>query len=74
MSKVRIIFVLSIWVAVLSYLGFPYVLKNILFSISGLVIFYLNYLVYLNLKAGETHEKTFDNFSENSSFNEKEVL
>lgn len=71
MSKVKIIFVLGIWVAILSYLGFPYFLKNILFSISGLVIMYLCYLLYRELQVGETEEKTFDNFSENSGFEEK---
>ena len=73
MSKVKIIFVLGVWVAILSYLGFPYSLKNILFSITGLGIIYLCYLLYKDLKVGETKGKTFDNFSENSNFNENET-
>jgi len=72
MSKVKIIFGLGIWVAILSYLGFPLSLKNVLFSITGVGIMYLGYLLYKDLKAGETDEKTFDNFSENGNFNEEE--
>jgi hypothetical protein len=71
MSKVKIIFGLSIWVTVLPYLGFPSSLKNILFSISGLGLIYLSYLLFRDFKAGETEEKTFDNFSENHNFDEK---
>lgn len=70
MSKIKIIFVLSIWITILPYLGFPYSLKNTLFSITGLGFIYLSYLLYNELKTGETKEKTFDNFSENSSFKE----
>jgi len=73
MSKVKIIFVLGIWVAILSYLGFPLSLKNVLFLITGVGIMYLSYLLYRDLKVGETGEKTFDNFSENGNFNEQKV-
>ncbi|MEK7060004.1 MAG: hypothetical protein AAB970_00070 [Patescibacteria group bacterium] len=73
MSKVKIIFGLAVWVAILSYLGFPYFLKNILFSITGLGIMYLCYLLYKDLKVGKRQEKTFDNFSENSDFKESEI-
>lgn len=72
MSKVKIIFILGIWVALLSYLGFPYFLKDILFPLSGLGIIFMSYLLYRDLKVGETEEKTFDNFSENSNFKENE--
>ena len=57
MSKVKIIFGLGIWVAILPYLGFPYSLKNILFSITGLGIIYFCYLLYRDLKVGETEKK-----------------
>ena len=74
MSKVKIIFGLGVWVAILPYLGFPYSLKNILFSVSGLVIIYLCYILYRDLKRGETkEEETFDNFSENNDFNENGI-
>ncbi len=74
MSKTKIILVLAAWVTILPYLGFPYSLKNILFSISGLVLIYIAYLLYRDFKAGETKEKTFENFSENSNFNESTMV
>jgi len=75
MSKVKIIFVLGVWVAILPYLGFPYSLKNILFSITGLGIIYLGYLLYNDFKKVEAEEKTFENFSENSDalLNKEEI-
>ena len=73
MIKVKIILGLGVWVAILPYLGFPYSLKNILFSITGLGIIYLSYMLYMDFKAGETKKKTFDNFSENSNFNKNEA-
>ncbi len=73
MSKVKIIFGLGIWIAILPYLGFPYFLKNILFSVSGLGLIYLGYLLYNDSKTGETEKKAFDNFSENSGFSENEI-
>jgi hypothetical protein len=73
MSKVKIISGLGIWVAILPYLGFPYSLKNILFSLSGLGLIYLGYMLYRDFKAGETEEKTFENFSENNNFSESEI-
>ena len=68
MSKVKIIFGLGVWVAILPYLGFPYFLKNVLFSLTGLGMIYLGYLFLKEAGEGETKEKTFDNFSENSDF------
>lgn len=69
MNKLKIILALSIWVTILTYLGFPYSLKDILFTISGLVLVYFSYLLYRDLKKGEENkEKTFDNFSENKNF------
>lgn len=67
MSKVKIIFGLSVWITILPYLGFPYSLKNVLFSVTGLGLIYLAYTLYRDFKAGETKEKTFDNFSENNN-------
>jgi len=73
MSKVKIIFALGVWVAILPYLGFPFSFKNVLFSVTGLGIIYLGYLLYNDSKAGETKEEIFENFSENSNFSEDEV-
>ena len=53
-------------------MGFPYALKNILFSITGLVLTYLSYVLFSKIKVGEKIKtKTFDNFSENSDFKEE---
>ena len=57
---------------ILPYLGFPLSLKNVFFSITGLGIIYLCYLLYRDLKVGETGKKTFDNFSENKDFTKTE--
>lgn len=65
MRKVRILLILGIWVTILPYLGFPYSLKNILFTITGMGLIYLSYVLYQQFKIKETQEKTFDNFSEN---------
>ena len=61
------LFVLGVWVAILPYLGFPYLWKNILFTISGLGLAYFGYLGYRESKAGKK-QATFDNFSENHGF------
>ncbi|MEK7088903.1 MAG: hypothetical protein AAB913_02115 [Patescibacteria group bacterium] len=73
MSKVKIIFALGVWVTILPYLGFPFSFKNVLFSVTGLGIIYLSYLLYNNSKTEETEKKTFDNFSENSNFSENKI-
>ncbi|HEV7424549.1 MAG TPA: hypothetical protein VGO21_05195 [Candidatus Paceibacterota bacterium] len=66
MRKERILLFLGIWVAVLPYLGFPLSWKNILFTISGLILMYFSYILYKESQAKRTLKKeTFDNFSEN---------
>jgi hypothetical protein len=75
MNKVKAVFVLGIWVAILPYLGFPYSLKNILYSITGLVLMYSSFVMYRDFKKiSKMKEKTFDNFSENKDFNENEKI
>jgi uncharacterized membrane protein len=73
MSKVRILLFLGLWVTFLSYLGFPSSWKNIIFSVSGLVIIYISYLLYNELKANTDKHPVFDNFLENTSFNEEDI-
>jgi hypothetical protein len=73
MIKVKIILGLSIWITVLPYLGFPSSFKNILFSITGLGIIYLSYVLYTDLKGEETRVKIFDNFSESFDSNESKI-
>ncbi len=67
MSKEKLLLSSGIWIAVLPYLGFPYFLKNILFSISGLLIAYLSYVLYVSKQNDEGGEN-FDNFSENNDW------
>ena len=56
------------------YLGFPYSLKNILFTLSGLGIMYFSYVLYTESVVKENkEEKTFDNFSENIGFDQNKA-
>ncbi|MFN4181164.1 MAG: hypothetical protein ACK4FA_00500 [Candidatus Paceibacteria bacterium] len=64
MQKAKIFVVFGFWIAVLPYLGFPIFLKNILFSITGLVLVYIG--LVLRSKMPKTQTKKFDNFSENT--------
>lgn len=59
---------LGIWISILPYLGFPYSWKNILFTISGLIVIYLSYIIYRESKITEKKEVISENFSENSDF------
>ncbi|MEK7564060.1 MAG: hypothetical protein AAB510_00625 [Patescibacteria group bacterium] len=65
MNKGRILLFLGIWVALLPYLGFPIFLKNILLSISGLVVIYFSYAIY---KKDQKKDIKLDSFRENSDF------
>lgn len=73
MQKARILLMLGIWVAILPYLGFLYSWKNVLFTLSGLGLVYLSYVLYKESKTGETEEKSSDNFSENGDFSKNEA-
>ena len=63
--KMRTILILGIWVAILPYLGFPASWKDILFTLTGLGLIYISFLLYKEYQKGNKNEKTFDNFSEN---------
>ena len=70
MRKAYIFLGLGIWITALPYLGFPYSWKDILFTVSGLGLIYLSYVLYKDYKIEENKEskkKTFDNFSENNN-------
>ena len=69
MRKVRVVLILGGWVAVLPYLGIPYFWKNVLFSLSGLGLIYIGFLLYKEYQAG-VGAQAFDNFSENKDFKE----
>ena len=73
MSKAKIFLGLGVWVTILPYLGFPYSWKNILFTITGLVLAYIAYTLYREhkIKTMKTGGDTFDNFQENKNFNEE---
>jgi hypothetical protein len=73
MRKARIFLILGIWIAVLPYLGFPYSWKDILSTLTGLVIMFFSYNLFKEYKAKENKPKSFDNFSENSDFEQSTV-
>jgi hypothetical protein len=51
MRKERALFIIGIWIAILPQLGFPESFREVLFIITGVSIFYLAYLYYLEAKA-----------------------
>ena len=73
MRKAYTFLILGIWIAVLPYLGFPYSWKNIIFTVTGLGIIYMSFVLYKESKIKKKEEKTFDNFSENNNFSEEEL-
>lgn len=66
MNKSKIFLTLGVWVAILPYLGFPFAIKNILFTLTGLILIYLAYIIYRESKISNKQNKTFDSFSENN--------
>jgi hypothetical protein len=68
MSKPKRFLTIGVWVIILPYLGFPITLKNILFVLTGLLIMYMSYGMYLENKKNRKEKRTFDNFSENKDF------
>jgi hypothetical protein len=70
MNKSKIVLSIGIWTALLPYLGFPLFIKNILFSLTGLLLMYFAYILYKESKSSRKEEKS-DVFSENgNSFSE----
>jgi len=63
MRKEKTLFIIGLWVALLSFSGFPLLWRNILFVLTGIAIMYLAYLFYLEFKArlasAIDHSKTF---------------
>jgi|APSaa5957512535_1039671.scaffolds.fasta_scaffold165750_2 hypothetical protein len=58
MTKQRILFLIGIWVAVLPFLGFPSIIRNVFFLVTGLGIILLSYFMYIQTKAiSEMDEK-----------------
>ena len=74
MRKAYTFLIVSIWVTVLPFLGFPYSFKSVLVTLTGLVLIYLSYMLYKEIKIKEVkEEKTFDNFSENKFESVEEI-
>ena len=73
MRQARILLILGVRVTILPYLGFPSAWKNILFTLTGLGLIYLSFILYKGSKAGETAKQPFDNFKENSDFSKNEM-
>ena len=73
MQRARILLVFSIWIAVLPYLGFPTSWKNFLFTLTGLVLAYLSYVLYKEYRINKIGTTiNIDSFSENRDFEAKE--
>lgn len=68
MSKSKQFLIFGVWIIILPFLGFPIVMKNILFVITGLLIIYISYGMYLESKKEKKGGKPLDNFSENKDF------
>ena len=69
MQRVKFFLIAGIWIAVLPYLGFPVLIKNILFSLTGLFFIYI--AILLNSKLPKK-KKGFENFSENGHHKDTE--
>jgi len=70
MRKEKTLLIIGLWVALLSFLGFPNTWRKVLFVLTGLAIMYLAYLFYLEIKAKRTsdlnHSQAFvDNIGNN---------
>ena len=73
MIRAKIFLTIGVWIAILPYLGFPYSFRNILITLTGLVIIYFSYEIYSEHKKNQVKEvKSFDNFSENKDFSKTE--
>ncbi len=72
MRRARILLFWGLWVAVLPYLGFPIFWKNIFLTLSGLGMVYISFLIYKEHKIKDVGNITYENFSENSEFSERQ--
>ncbi len=72
MRKIRTLLILGVFISLLPYLGFPYFLKNILISLSGISVIYFSYVLYRQNTANK--KPTYENFSENTDFNEEVMV
>lgn len=70
MRRIRTLLFFGIWIAILPYLGFPYFWRNVLFTVSGMVLIGFAYVLYAehNKRNRKNGGRTFENFSENRNF------
>jgi hypothetical protein len=63
MRKEKTLFIIGLWLIILSFSGFSITWRRILFSLTGIAIMYLAYLFYLEVKVRSSkdidHSKTF---------------
>lgn len=64
MLKIRLVLFLGIWIAVLPYLGFPLIIKNLLFSLTGLGLIYFSLVLYKK-RVKSVERKKPDSYTEN---------
>jgi hypothetical protein len=57
MRKERFLFILGIWTMALSYLGFPVVIKKLLFFVTGGLILGVSYLFYVEKRTRISSKK-----------------
>jgi hypothetical protein len=69
MRKEKTLCILGMWVAVLSFLGFPNAWRQAFFVLTGLALIYLGYLFYLETRTrrlkSDLESKTFVDNIEN---------
>lgn len=51
MTKQRLLFLIGIWIAILPFLGFPRMIKDVFFLMTGLGVMLMSYFMYIQLKA-----------------------
>ncbi|MFA7285337.1 MAG: hypothetical protein WC011_00610 [Candidatus Paceibacterota bacterium] len=73
MHTSRTLLIIGIWTAILPYLGFPSLIKNILFVITGFILIYISLVLYKNSKKETPIKRMFENFSENLPFRDKRM-
>lgn len=64
MTKHRILFFIGIWVIVLPFLGFPVLIKTILFIATGIIIILISYKEYLIVKRSKDENNIMHSYIE----------
>ncbi len=66
MRKEKSLIIIGFWILILPFLGFPNSWRNFLYVITGLVVMYLGYLFYIEVKASiPKEENEFKPFVDN---------